>query len=283
MGVNALVALLLATPTVAGTLEPFRSRDALPAREVERAPVLVMGWTTTSATVGTAGGELALSHGLWRRVDGWLDVGWRATDGAQWERSSFGAGALLLSAPSTWLRWEVGHRTSLRPVTGLADALATGVATPVSFTGVVVRQRSGGLRVDLEIEAGVAHPGSWGVGPPVDACGDAWATARGWLAPGFVGRGRVDALLQAGPLLGGGGLTGEATTARRALTDAPDPDATCDAPWRAGPVTPATQDWVVDAGGGIQLSRGLSLWVGYGLPLGPSPAGSVSGTVEVAF
>ena len=265
--------LLLSFSAEAGLFEPLRSRDPLPAREVERSPLTPMGWSTaelglgrrTSGSSNQVGFDLDLSHGLARRVDGWLSLHHRThtDDGLRTSgvaEPSFGLRGVVAQRDvgGTWLTWDLGYRAPLgheHPNARLGPAISE--ANPRAWLGLIGRQRSGGLQVEAGARGAVDLPAAVGFGTP-DPCGDVWTMPVSWIGPTPVGEGWLSALLQAGPLLFEGRLDAEGWGAREMRAARRDSKASC--PPNSGPTRRMlVPGWAVDGrlGGGLQFSRGL--------------------------
>lgn len=235
----------------AGPVGAVRSREPLPAREVERGPVLARGWSALSAgwsqRLGTARvlvdrpetfavwryrdqalttTPVGLTHGLTARVAGSLDLAWRehAVDGTQPARARglgdvrLGLSAVLAERDvgGRWLAGELSFRTPVGNDHPGSDADLP-LAAPGSRlrAGLVGRQRIGALRVDLEVAGARDLAGVVGSGVLPERCaGLVGRSTVGALGGGWVGEGSVRALVQAGPLFGTSSLDGQAWTGR---------------------------------------------------------------------
>lgn len=264
--VPVLLSALLGLPQLAfaGLFEPTRSRDPLPAREVERSIVLPMGWSEVqpsygsmrSGTMAQRDASLDLGHGLTRRVEGWLRLNHRdyRVDGRRasgFAEPSFGLRGILAQRDigGSWLAWDVGYRAAFGE-TYLPGGPAISDPTARTWIGLVGRQRIGGMRAELGGRLGAEMPGPWGTGPT--GCGSV-----GRAGPGLVGAGWLDTVLQAGPLLVRGRVESEHWTARQfGVSEA----ARCLSPTPGEPIRDRSGH-AIDAGpgGGIQLSRGLGV------------------------
>lgn len=252
---SLLCAAIAVSPARAGGLGAHTSRDALPAREVERTLLVPRGWTLASlsysardlpeapgaSSVQTLRAEVA--HGLLPRVDVRAALPLhevRGRFGAR--RAGIGDGSLACrlallerDPPLTALAVELGVGTPSGR--GGAQPVALGSGTPDLSAGLAARRRLGALALSASVGGILRLPGRVAYVP--GSVGD-----HGVVDPSDELVARLDALLQAGPLLGGisslHGARGAYTVEERVK------------PW-------AGWSWSIEARGGVQPTRGITV------------------------